>query len=264
MPDDLNCEPEDDFTELTETEIQELEKDERELAQIAAEFPVSSEPELVVELSNDVASDLGVVPPETHLTSTVCDDCLSLNLTTKVQVITCERCGQPFCYHFTSNIDTRYCVNCMSNVSVTKQVISKEYIHRDENEKVTSVYRRNAREIKIDGTDWLFMQRKIHDMSDLEVDLSVEFHRNALMLLINEQELRRNAKMHRYAAMKKGYIPSPSDGSVQVSDSTTVTVKKTRTISKNKAQDQLNALLGSMLGGGKSLDEIAALLKGGK
>lgn len=222
------------------------------------EFPISDEPELVEVSTNDDA------PLETpHLTSCVCDMCLELNLTTKAHVETCERCEQPFCFHFASNVDARYCVNCMSDISVTKQTISKEYIHKDEQNRVTSIYRRKAREVKIEGLSWLFAQRKIVELSDVELDLTIEYHRNILMLMIDEQERRRNARMHRYAGMKVN-IPTPSTTRVTESSSTQTTMRKTKTVSKNKAEEQLNALLASMMGKGKSVADIAALLKGVK
>jgi hypothetical protein len=148
----------------------------------------------------------------------------------------------------------------MSEVAVTKSTISKDYVHRDGEGNVTSVYRRKAKEIKITGTDWLFMQRKIVDMTNLELDLSIEFHRNALTLMINEQETRRMERLHKLAGIKVT-LPLPR---VSTDGTTVTTVKKTKTISKNKAQEQINALLGSMLKGGTSMDQIAELLKGGK
>jgi len=258
---DINIfqEPKDEETELAiEAEIEEFEK----------EFPISGDPEVIAQYADneplppklaDVGGENEDKTP--HLTMTVCDVCLELNLTTKAQVIKCERCEQAFCYHYASTIDARYCVNCMSDISVTKQTISKEYVHRDEENKVTSVYRRRAREVQIKGLSWLFAQRKIADLSDVELDLTIEYHRNILMLQIDEQERRRNAKMHRYASSKYT-IQTPSG--TTVSSTTQTTVKKTRTVSKNKAEEQLNALLASMLGGGKSVADIQAILKGVK
>ena len=228
-------------------------------AEIESEFPISAEPELVEVKPLEDSASTESEDRTPHLTSTVCDVCLELNLTTKVHVEKCERCEQAFCFHYASNVDARYCVNCMSDISMTKQVISKEYIHRDEKERITSVYRRRAREVQIKGLSWLFAQRKITELSDVELDLSIEYHRNIMILMIDEQERRRNARIHRYAGVKV-HIPTPSTTSVI--DTTRTTVKKTRTISKNKAEEQLNALLASMLGGGKKAVDIMAILKG--
>lgn len=238
---------------------------------ISSELPVSGEPEVIMQFPTAQEPANGIPLPDLipnpadetpHLTSTVCDTCLELNLTHPAQIIRCERCEQAFCYHYASSIDARYCVNCMSDISVTKQVISKEYVHRDEHEHITSVYRRRAREVKIEGLSWLFAQRKIYELSDVELDMTIEYHRNILSLMIDEQERRRNAKMHRYAGVKVN-IPTPSGTSV--SSTTTTTVKKTRTVSKNKAEEQLQALIGAMAKSkGLDANTIAAILKGVK
>lgn len=255
--------------ELHEIDFEEDIKDEllNEAEALEADFPVSGEPELIAQIpttSEDVIAAAEMTEQEApHLTSVVCDCCAELNLTQPVQIIRCERCEQPFCFHFASRIDVKYCVNCLSDVTVTKQTITKEYTHRDEQEKITSVYRRKAREIKISGLSWLFVQRKVSELSDMELDIAIEYHRNLLILLINEQEAKRNARMHRYAGIKNKQAGIPTPSGVSVTNSTQTTVKKTRTISKNKAQEQLNALLASM-GGSVDLNAIAAILKGVK
>jgi hypothetical protein len=222
------------------------------------ELPISGEPQPIAQIIDvDTPS-----PIEHHLTSTVCDVCLELNLTTK-SCICCERCEQAFCLHFASMVDARYCVNCLSDISMTKQVITKEYVHHDGEHNITTVYRRRAREVKINGMDWLFAQRQITDMSDMELDLKIEYHRNILSLLISEQENRRNAKMHRYAGIKA--IPTPNTTTVSSSTTTTTTTKKVRTVSKTKQQEQLAALLKSITAKGTSIADLAAMLKkGGK
>jgi hypothetical protein len=272
---DWNCQP-DKTEDETVTDIEEFEDEsaeDEEAQKLHNEcFSVSADPEVIATVPFGEEEKLGIPLPSLvpdpadevpHLTSTVCDVCLELNLTHPAQIIRCERCEQAFCYHYASNIDARYCVNCMSDISVTKQVISKEYVHRDEQEHITSVYRRRAREVKIEGLSWLFAQRKIAELSDVELDMSIEYHRNILSLMIDEQERRRNAKMHRYAGVKTQYLNTTTGANV--TNTTTTTVKKTRTVSKNKAEEQLNALIGA-IAKSKGLDAnaIAAILKGGK
>jgi len=192
-----------------------------------------------------------------HLTQTVCDCCLELNLTTKT-VITCQRCEQAFCFHFASSVDPMYCVNCLSDISMQKSIITKTYEHTNPETGEHTFYRRRAREIKIDGLDWLFAQRKIIELSDVELDLTIEYHRNILSLMITEGEQRRTAKMHRYANVKM-HIATPS--STTVTDATHTTVKKVRTVSKNKAAEQMAALLKSMLAKGMTAEMIARMVK---
>ena len=234
---------------------------------VESEFPVSGEPELIATFPDtpDEPSLFQAVPEptppeESHIASTVCEVCLELNLTHKDQVIKCTRCEQAFCFHYASNIDAQYCVNCLSDMSVEKSTISKEYIHKDENNNITSVYRRRAREIKINGLDWLFAQRKIATLSDVELDMSIEYHRNIMHLMIDEQERRRNAKMHRYAGVR---VVMPTPGATTVTDTTHTTVKKTRTVSKSRQQEQLNAILSTVASKkGLDMEAVLKILKG--
>lgn len=210
-------------------------------------------------ITEEETAALGVAPSteesqeaeEPHIAYLVCDVCLELNLTTK-SVIKCARCDNAFCYHFQSAIDSQYCVNCMSDISLTKQVITKTYESTNPETGEKSFYRRRARDIKIDGLSWLFAQRRITELADVELDLAIEYHRNICSLMIAESERRRNEKMHRYANVK--LIPIPS--TTTVSTGTTTTVKKTRTVSKNKAAEGAAAILSSMLGKGMSIQDI--------
>lgn len=228
-------------------------------AEAEAEESISDEPEEIspeeissgeVVISESVPEDKG------HLTELVCDCCLELNLVTK-SCIKCARCGSAFCLHFASTIDAQYCVNCMSNMSVTKEVVTKTYEHKNAESGEIHFYRRKARAIKIEGLDWLFSQRKIAELSDVELDLSIEYHRNILNLMIAEQERRRNEKMHRYANV----VFKPANVTTKVSNTTTTTVKKTRTISKDKASEQLQAVLKAMLAKGLTIEQIQAMAK---
>ena len=222
------------------------------------EFPISDElveiepPAVplpaVVELSEDAG----------HLTELICDVCLELNLLTK-SAIECPRCGHAFCFHYASSVDAQYCVNCMSDISVTRQVITKTYEHKNDQTGQTTFYRRRAREVKIEGLDWLFMQRKINTLSDVELDLAIEYHRNICSLMLSEQEQRRTVKMHRYAGVQvKAKIPTPL--TTKVNEHTHTTVKKTRTVSKTKASEQIASILSALQAQGMSIDQIAAHL----
>jgi hypothetical protein len=196
-------------------------------------------------------------PEETHIASLVCDCCLELNLTSK-SVIRCARCENAFCFHFASAIDAQYCVNCMSEMSVTKSIITKTYEHKDEETGRINFYRRRAREIKVEGLDWLFAQRKINALADVELDMAIEYHRNLCSLMIAESERRRNEKMHRYAGVKVS-IPTPA--TTTVTNGVTTTVKKSRTISKNKGAEQVAAILASLQGQGMSIGDILKAIK---
>lgn len=229
-----------------------IEEDEEPLVPTDEPEEITSEEAAITDIP------LSAEPEEPHLTATVCDVCLELNLTHPTSIINCERCGQAFCFHFASTVDAQYCVNCLSDITVQSSIITKTYEHKNDETGTHTFYRRKAREIKISGLDWLFAQRKINVLTDLELDLAIEYHRNLLSLMTTEYETRRNAKIHRYAGVKVVFpTKSPTEGT-----STTTTVKKTRTISKTKAQEQLAALVAQMLAKGMTPDMLAAL--GGK
>lgn len=232
-----------------------------------SEFPDSiptDEPEQITE-EEALASDL---KPETvelnedagHLTELVCGVCLELNLTAK-SAIECKRCGHAFCFHYASATDVEYCVNCLSDISLTRQVVTKTYTSKNSETGEQTFYRRRAREIKIDGLSWLFAQRKIVELSDVELDLAIEYHRNICSLMLDESERRRNEKMHRYANTQFK-IPTPA--TTKVTNGTETTVKKTKTVSKDKASEQIAALMKAMLAKGMRPEQLAALLGGKK
>lgn len=217
----------------------------------------TDEPELIPteELAEIPLPD--AEPEEPHVAYLVCEVCLELNLTTH-SVIACAGCGLAFCYHFQSAIDSQFCVNCMSDISVTKQVITKTYEHQNPETGECTFYRRRAREIKIDGLSWLFAQRRITELADVELDMAIEYHRNICSLMITESERRRNEKMHRYANTP---MPIPTPSTTTVTNGTTTTVKKSRTVSKTKGTEQVAAILASLQAKGMSIADILKAVK---
>jgi hypothetical protein len=244
---------------MQEIEEFDLEDESSEEEGLGVELPITDEP---IEISPEEIAPEEVVVAENaqeekgHLKELVCDCCLELNLVTK-SCIQCARCGVAFCLHYASTIDAQYCVNCMSNVSVTKEVVTKTYKRMSAETGETHFYRRRARSIKIGGLDWLFSQRKISELTDVELELSIEYHKNILNLMIAEQERRKNEKMHRYANV----VFKPTKSAAKVTDTTTTTVKKTRTVSKDKASEQLQAIMKAMLAKGLSVEQIQAMLR---
>lgn len=103
------------------------------------------------------------------------------------------------------------------------------------------------------GNDWIFVQRKVHELTSAELEVYVEYHRQYLGLLQNEQESRKAEKAH-------GLIPSSihlaSPTTTRTTTSTETTIKKTTTTKINKKAEQAKALLQSMLAQGFSLEDI--------
>jgi len=210
-------------------------------------------PELDPPDQNEVTEVPVEVPEEPHVASNVCETCSHDNLLQKVGIVYCSKCSAPFCIHFASKIDPQYCVDCCSEVSMTKNSITYERQVYNEQTDTTRTYRRRAKEIHIEGFDWLFMQRKIYTLSDAELDLAIEYHRNYQSLLLVEAEARRNQKAHRNANVK---IVMPTHST----QTTTTTVKKSTNITSTKAQAQVSGLFSSLLAKGLTVDQIQAIV----
>jgi hypothetical protein len=197
--------------------------------------------------------------PIISATARTCKSCLEANLVTEVKLARCTKCSQVFCLHFASNIDPQYCIECLSDVTLHKEVVIKTYEYEGDDGEVKQ-YKRRAKSIRLEGLDWLFMARKIVDLSDESLELAIEYHREYLQGLLTEREARKAKFLHRYAGVKLDTAPS---GQVDSATSTETTVKKTKTISSNKAQATANAALQAMLASGKSIDDIMAMLSKG-
>lgn len=192
------------------------------------------------------------------LGSQVCDICVGDNLLKNVGIRTCARCRNPFCIHFSCKVDPlTYCVSCMSQIELTRSVVTKTIEHYDEVTDTLRTYTRRAREIKLSGDDWMFAQRRVKDLSDDELDMVVEYHRQYLQLLCDDAERRRMEKAHRNANVKF-VIPS-----AQVTSTTVTTTKKVSTVKLDKQKEQAAALLAQLLSqpGGADMAALLAKLK---
>ncbi len=193
-----------------------------------------------------------------EVTSKTCRNCQVSNLIEDVKIARCVRCNSIYCIHFASSIDPAYCVECLSDISLHKEIVTKEYIHEKYDEEtdqvMTTTYKRRAKSIKLEGLDWLFVQRKIVSMRDEELELAIEYHREILNAMLAEREDRKAKFLHRYAGVKVN-----TEGvNIDSASTLTTTTKRTRTISSTKATATANSLMQSMLAGGMN---AAALLK---
>jgi len=136
-------------------------------------------------------------------------------------------------------------------------VITKTYSYYNEEKDEVIEYKRRARRIQLSGLDWLFAQRKIVSLSDNELELSVEYHREFLNGLLKEREERRIKQAHRYAN-------TPANDKTAKLDSATVTaesIKRTKTIQSSKAAATANATMAAMLQSGMSAAQLLELLQ---
>lgn len=193
----------------------------------------------------------------TVIESNVCVACKEANLIEEIKVARCLECSKLYCIHFASTIDPHKCVECLSEITLTKETVSKEYTSYNEETDVVTTYRRRAKSIRLEGMDWLFAQRKIHSMSDDALELAIEYHRALLGGLLKEREDRRTKWLHRYAGAP---LPKATEAlSIDGTSSTTV-VKTTKSIKSTKTAATASSILQSLLASGKSIDEIMKIM----
>lgn len=195
------------------------------------------------------------LPPEEN--SNICEVCLSDNLLKAVGIRACPRCNKGFCVHYASKFDAQYCVDCMSEITVTENQITKITEHYNEITDKLVRYSQRAKQIKLDGQDWLFAQRRVKDLNEAELAATIEYHISYYRLLVLEAEERRVAHAHRNAGVR---MSSPTS----VTTSVTTTINKSTQAKSTKQQAQMSALIGAMIAKGMTMEQIMAMLKGGK
>jgi hypothetical protein len=192
----------------------------------------------------------------TDLQNRVCPECMESNLIQEIKIAKCAKCEVIYCGHLASNIDPAYCVECLSDVTLIREKVTKEYHVTDDEGEVIHSYKKHAKSIRLDGMDWLFAQRKISTMGDESLELAIEYHRAILNGLLSEREARRVAYAHRNAGLP---LPksSPAKDTATVSKQVT---KVTKEIKSTKASAGANSVMQSLLAKGLKPEQIMAML----
>lgn len=215
-------------------------------------------------VSEDNSGTLGEVSQAPKEQRKLCEVCIEDNLISKVGIIRCERCHESFCIHFASSIDPQSCCFCLHDVSVTVDTIHKTTEHYNEETDTVTTKTRKAKSIKLGGMHWLFVQRKIRDLSDAELEVAIEYHHAIHDGMILERDQRRIEHFHRNAGKK--FVP-PTSVTSGTETTETVITKKTRTTkikTPNAPEINATAVLQSLLKSGMSLEQIAKMIAGKK
>lgn len=190
----------------------------------------------------------------------VCVACRELNLTDQVTFNNCKGCGQVYCLHYASTIDPAYCTECLHDVTVKEETIVKtQESYNPESDKIYSRTRR-AKKITLGGMHWLFQTRKIDTLTDLELDLAIEYHRDILNQMLLEREERRIQKFHRNRG--KGLPVRFDQGSVTETTLNTETVTKKVKVRQSVKADPmavLQAAMAALKNAGLSPEAIAKM-----
>lgn len=130
-----------------------------------------------------------------------CQECIS-NDATDDTIKMCAKCGVGFCCHFASSIDIQYCGNCMVDVNLTEEVIVKEQIFHNSAGAETYRRRQIAKKLKLSGSDWLFANYQIGEISDEELGIAIEHHKSIATAMMLERESRRVEHLQKLRGIK--------------------------------------------------------------
>jgi hypothetical protein len=242
--------------------------------------PDPDSPDASLEDANLEISQQQQLPPDK-----VCTSCLELNLTTEGMVDTfreCAMCGELYCVHGASNLDPQHCVYCCNDfrvIDVEESVLREVHNARGE---VTSQKSYRIRHITLSGNHWLFHNRAISSLTDIELDHAIEYHRSILNGMLSEREARRVAHVNRnkgkvagneQRSLLEGTAQSPlvqtgggARATFPTSSSTVRRVKTVRTTSSGdsveaaeKKQANITAALAQLLKSGLTAEQIAAM-----
>lgn len=135
----------------------------------------------------------------------VCPDCavLDLNPRTEQTQITksCAKCGVAYCEHYSSDIDCRFCGNCMVDFKVINSVEIRTENHLNDEGAIVYSKRTRCKVLHLEGSDWLFTTNKISQLSDEDLDATIEYHRAIAGLMLSEREERRVEKYQKLNKM---------------------------------------------------------------
>lgn len=212
----------------------------------------------------------------------LCTPCLEQNLIEKLEddnFKVCPTCQELFCIHSASKLDPQYCVFCNNDfqLSDVSEIVTRS-VH-DENGRITSSKTFRIRHLGLSGEHWLFYNRAITSLNDIELDCAIEYHRGIQNGMLQEREARRTQKAHRNkgkiagnesASLIEGTAANPliqtQDGAVFAMSSTTTRSRRTRTVKtstkKTDPMSQAMANIQMLLKQGYSQDQIMEMITG--
>lgn len=201
-------------------------------------------------------------PPINEIT--ICMICREKNLTDQVVFNNCGKCNIIYCLHYASTIDPAYCTNCLHDVRVTEETITKTQTHYNEETDQTYSRTRKAKKITLGGMHWLFQARKINTLTDLELELAIEYHKDILNSMLYERDERRVNHFNRNRG-KSLPVRFAGDSVIETSSETIITKNtKTKTAKKVDPAAMLAQAMQVLMQAGMTPEQIAKMAMGGK
>jgi hypothetical protein len=196
--------------------------------------------------------------PETEVApdpvSIVCLQCTEENLTDKIFLAHCTDCNRLYCRHRASVVDSNYCSDCLSDVTLTVEKI--HVVETVVSPKTGNSYTKTqtGRRITLGGAQWLFHQRRIKDLTEDELELTIQYHFTTYIGLIKERDQRKAEHMRRNA--KKLYKVSEPLVPAPTSSTTKTTTKTTKTTKPIGHSAKIQAMMAQMAAMGLSAEDL--------
>ena len=179
----------------------------------------------------------------------------------------CDRCGISYCVHFASNTDIRMCGNCLDDFKVLETIEVKTIERIADNGDVISRKRQIAKNLKLQGTDWLFAAAKISTLNDEEIDEAIEYHRAIKNSLVDERETRRIEYFKKLGILKSNLSAVDKqlrDAKIGADIDKNKVIKVKQKEAQKKKDKDLSAvatLLGAMTGTQLKPEDLAKMLQ---
>lgn len=214
----------------------------------------------------------------------ICTSCLELNLIQAGVIdkwVRCKTCNDYFCIHGASKLDPQNCIHCCNDFKIIDVVETEAREIRNSEGLLIGTRNHRVRHITLSGLDWLFYNRRINDLTDVELEHAIEYHQSIFNGMMYEREARRIKHFQRNKGKVAGneqisLLSSTQDGVVITLDtasesytkktaSSVTKVRRTRTVktasSAQKSEQALNEILKGLVKQGLSKDQIMSLLK---
>src|SRR5271157_4032250 len=98
----------------------------------------------------------------------------------------CLKCNNFYCKICSSRLDPLYCDECLSDVVIEEKTYIKNTIDWDHLKDKLIEDRRHSKIITFRGIDWMFVSKRIADMSEEEVKTFIRYHQAHVSILESE------------------------------------------------------------------------------
>lgn len=136
--------------------------------------------------------------------------------------------------------------------------------HEKQDGTVTFSRKYQARCITLQGTDWLFAAHLIEEMTDSEIEATIEYHRANVGLMLQERESRKLERFKKLSGIKIVHTKHETQDEREKREEKEAKKNNRKTRTKEVTTDALVAALGQLAKAGLTMEQITAMLSKGK